>query len=125
MNSFKIENTEFEIGNISFSIDNKIMNLEVSGNESVFDKLTEKDDSKWNWALYPPKIYFRDIPYEGKSIVVDKNFLDKYDIALYMMEYNDFIGTLDICEKTISIYGHVDIMGEILPISINIEREDL
>lgn len=125
MNSFKIGDTEFEIGKISFSDDNDIINLEVSGNENVFDKLTEKGDSKWDWALYPPKIYFRDIPFKSKSIVVDENLLNKYDIALYMMEYNDFTGTLNISDKIISVSGQVDIMGEVLPISINIERDSL
>ena len=125
MNSFKIGNTEFEIGNTSFSIDHNTINLEINGSEYAFDKLIEKGDSKWDWALYPPKIYFRNIPYEGKNIVIDEKFLDKYDVALYMMEYNDFTGTLEISDKTIHIFGQVDMMGEILPISINVEKSDL
>lgn len=125
MNSFKIGNTEFEIGNTSFSIENNILNLEINGNESTFDKLIEKEDSKWDWALYPPKIYFRNVPYKEKDIVVDEKLLNKYDIALYMMEYNDFTGTLEISDKMIHISGQVDMMGEILPVSINVERNEL
>lgn len=125
MGSFKIENTEFGIGSISFSIDHNTINLEINGNENVFDKMIEKGDSKWDWALYPPKIYFRNIPYEGKNIIIDEEFLNKYDIALYMMEYNDFTGTLEIDDKMIHIIGQVDIMGEIFPIAINVERNDL
>lgn len=42
-----------------------------------------------------------------------------------MMEYNDFTGTLEIDDKMIHIFGQVDIMGEIFPIAINVERNDL
>ena len=72
--------------------------------------------------MYPPKIYFRNVPYENKAIIVDEEFLDEYDIALYMMEHNDFTGTIEIMNETIQINGQADIMGEISAVSINVER---
>lgn len=122
MNSFKIGDTEFGIGDVQLSIEDGLINLEITGSEEIFDKLTEDDDCKWNWALYPPKIYFRNVPFDNKAIVIDEEFLDQYDIALYMMEHNDFIGTLEITDKNIHIEGKTDIMGEISAVSINVEK---
>lgn len=122
MNSFKIGNTEFSTGDIQFSIEKSLLSLEVNGNKDVFDKLTEDYDSEWSFALYPPKFYLYDIPYEDKKIMIDEDFSYKYDVSLYMMEYNDFIGTLEITDKSINIQGQVDIMGDVLSISIILEK---
>lgn len=123
MNSFKIGDTEFGICDVQLSVEDGLINLEITGSEDIFNKLTENDECKWNWALYPPKIYFRNVPYENKAIIVDEEFLDEYDIALYMMEHNDFTGTIEITNKTIQINGQADIMGEISAVSINVERD--
>ena len=123
MNSFKIGDTEFGIGDVHLSIKDGLIDLEITADEDIFDELTENDDCEWDWALYPPKIYFRNVPYDGKDIVVDEEFLEKYDVALYMMEHNDFTGTLKITDKNIHICGQVDMMGEMLAVSINIEKQ--
>lgn len=123
MNSFKIGDTEFGIGDVQLSVEDGLINLEITGSEDIFNKLTENDECKWSWALYPPKIYFRNVPYENKAIIIDEEFLDEYDIALYVMEHNEFTGTIEITNKTIQINGQADIMGEISAVSINVERD--
>lgn len=123
MNSFKIGDTEFGIGNIQFAIEDNLLSLEITGSEDVFDELTENDDAEWGWALYPPKIFFRDVPYVDKDIVVDEDSLDQYDIALYMMEHNDFTGTIKVSAYNIDICGQVDINGDILSVAISVDRK--
>lgn len=41
MNSFKIGNTEFGIGKISFSIENDLLDLEITGSDEIFNELME------------------------------------------------------------------------------------
>lgn len=77
MNSFKIGETEFGIGNVEFSLEDEVLNLEITGDEEIFEKLTEDDDSKWSWALYEPQIYFQDIPFEGKEITIDNEMAEE------------------------------------------------
>ncbi len=122
MNSFMLGNTEFGIGDVQFPVKDNLLNLEIAGNDDVFNELTEEDDCEWSWALYPPEIYFRDVPYTGKNIVVNADFLNRYDIALYMMEYYDFTGTLEISDSSIDICGQVEIDGDALPLVISVER---
>ena len=118
MGSFKIDGTEFGIGNIKLSLDNGLLNLQVTGDSSVFDRLMDNGGSEWDWALYAPKIYFNNVPYKGGILEIDNSVLNRYDIALYMMEYNDFTGIIEISEGNINIQGHVDLMGKIMPVSI-------
>ena len=123
LNFFNIDASEFGIGDIQLSIENNRINLEIAGDEKNFDELVE--DSKWSWALYPPRIYFRDVPYEGRGIeVIEVNFdlSDQCDIGLYMMEHNDFTGTLKIEDKSVCISGQVNMMGRVLPVSICADR---
>lgn len=122
MNSFRIGDAEFGIGDVQLSIEDGLINLEITGSEEIFNKMTEDDECKWSWALYPPKIYFRNVPFDNKAIVIDEEFLDQYDIALYMMEHNDFTGTLGLTDKNIHIEGKADIMGETSAVSINVEK---
>lgn len=122
MNSFKIGDTEFGVGNVHFSIENNLVNLEINGSEKILDELAEEENSRWGWALYPPRLYFRGVPYDGESIVIDKSNLNDYDISLYMMEHNDFTGILKITDEHIQIQGMVSMMGELLPVSVCVER---
>lgn len=119
MNSFKIGATEFGIGEVEFSMEDGILNLEITGDDTIFEELTEDDDSEWAWALYAPQIYFRDIPYEDKEIVISSEMADNYDIALYMMEHNDFMGKITISDSTVHINGEADIMGKVYTVNIN------
>lgn len=118
MGSFKIDGTEFGIGNIKLSLDNGLLNLQVTGDSSVFDRLMDNGGSEWDWALYAPKIYFNNVQYKGGILEIDNSVLNRYDIALYMMEYNDFTGIIEISEGNINIQGNVDLMGKIMPVSI-------
>ncbi len=68
MSSFKIGNTEFGIGKISFSIKSDLLTLEINGNDDVFDELMKSENCEWSWALYPPRIYFRSVPYNGEKL---------------------------------------------------------
>ena len=118
MGSFKIDGTEFGIGNIKLSLDNGLLNLQVTGDSSIFDRLMDNGGSEWDWALYAPKIYFNNVPYKGGILEIDNSVLNRYDIALYMREYNDFTGIIEISEGNINIQGNVDLMGKIMPVSI-------
>ncbi|MCM1063984.1 MAG: hypothetical protein NC420_05810 [Eubacterium sp.] len=122
MNSFKIGNTEFGIGDISFSMEDGVLNLEITGNDGVFNELMKDDNCEWNWALYPPRIYFHDVPCKENEIVIDTDFLDHYEIALYMMEHNDFTGSLKITDSTIDIHGQVYMDGKASTLDISVQR---
>lgn len=119
MGSFKINGTEFGIGSIKLSLDNGLLNLQITGDNNAFDRLMDSGGSGWDWALYAPKIYFNNVPYKSGILEIDNSVLSKYDIALYMMEYNDFTGTLEISGSNINIKGNVDLMGKIMPVSVN------
>ena len=125
MNSFKIGNTEFGIGKISFSIENDLLNLEITGSDEIFKELTKDDNCEWIWALYPPRIYFHDVPYKGNEIVIDMDFLNRNEAALYMMEHNDFTGSLKITDSSIDIHGQVYLVGDALTLAISAERKKL
>ena len=58
-------------------------------------------------------------------MVVDNDFVEKYEIGLYMMEHNDFFGTVKVMDEGIYIQGKVDMMGEQLPVFISISKESL
>lgn len=122
MNSFKIGKTEFGTGKISFTVTNNLINLEINGNDQTFNSIMEDDNNEWSWALYPPKIYLKDVPNENNKRIIDNDYLNKYDIALYMMDYNDFTGILEIKDEFISIIGQVNIMGKLFPLTIHIEN---
>ena len=44
MNTFKIGDTEFGIGDIQFSVTDNLLNLEITGDENILDELMEKED---------------------------------------------------------------------------------
>lgn len=119
MNSFKINDTEFGVGDAQISIEDNLINLQITADDEKFEALCSQDE--WSWALYPPEIYFYEVPYIGAKIRIDDSMLDKCDIGLYMMEYCDFKGTLEINDSEITISGNADIMGEISKIYIKIE----
>jgi len=81
------------------------------------------DNCEWSWALYPPRIYFRSVPYKGEKIVIDSDLLAHYDTALYMMEHNDFTGILEVTDSSIEIHGLVYIIGKASALTIVAERQ--
>jgi len=125
MGSFKIGTTEFGVGKVVLSVENNLLNLEISGSDEMFDQLTEADDSEWGWALYAPKIYFEDVPFKGNTLTIDNETLNQCNIALYMMEHNDFTGTIELTEDVIHIQGEVYLMDRILSVFIEINRHEI
>lgn len=124
MNSFKIGDTEFGIGKVSFSIENDLLDLEITGSKEIFKELTKDDNFEWIWALYPPRIYFHSVPYKGNEIVIDMDFLDCHETALYMMEHYDFTGSLTVTDSSIDIHGQVYMDGNALMLEISAERKE-
>lgn len=118
MNTFKIGETEFGIGKLEFSIEDSVMNIEIVGDEDIFNKITEDDDSEWGWAMDAPKLYFNDIPYNGNKVTADDDLYEQCDFALYMMEHNDFSGEIEVTDSTLRITGEADIMGDVYPVYI-------
>jgi hypothetical protein len=120
MKKFIIGKDDFGIEKVTCQIDkeNSIINeLRIIGDKITFEKLSGGKKSKWDWALYPPELYFREIPFELKKgrieIEITEDILDDFDIALYLMEHNDIIGKLIIDESYIFTFeGYVDISGD-------------
>ena len=54
--------------------------------------------------------------------MIDSDFLDHYETALYMMEHNDFTGVLEVTDNCIEIHGLVSIAGKTSALSIVAER---
>ncbi len=125
MNVFKIGDTDFGIGKVSFSVKNDLLDLDITGSDDVFDKLTEDENSEWSWALYPPRLYLRGVPFKGNELVIDEELLNKYDITLYMMEHNDFTGTLRATDGGVEISGKAYIDGEESELFVSAERKAL
>ena len=113
MNSFIIGDVDFGIGDYDFSIEDNVLNLEIYADEDRFDALCEDEDFEYGWALYAPKIYFTDVPFEHKEIEINDDMLSEYDIALYMMEHYDFFGKVMISEEGICIEGEVDFIEDV------------
>ncbi len=105
-----------------FSVENDLLTLEINGSDAILDELMKDDDCKWSWALYPPRIYLHAVPYNGNAIVIDHDFLNQYEAALYMMEHNDFTGSLEVTDSSIHIWGQVFIDGTALLLVISAER---
>ena len=114
--TFKIGNIEFGIENIVFEIDAEesvISKLEIYGNKEIFDKISDDENNEWNWGLYPPKIYFWNVPFEkingNINVEINEDLLDNCDIALYFVEHFDFLGNLSIENNNIEISGIVNV----------------
>jgi len=124
MNTFKMGETEFGVGKVSFSITNDLLDFDITGSDDIFDKLMEDENSEWSWALYPPRLYLRGVPFKGNELAIDDKLLDQYDITLYMMEHNDFTGTLKVTDKGVEISGEVYMDGETLELFVSVEKND-
>ena len=91
---FKLQECDFSINpGSSFSFEDGLLNLDVCGNQEVFDTLTEDDNHPFSWSLMPPRFYIRDFPMNPRTNINDfaytftENDIDEYEIDLYMMEY--------------------------------------
>jgi hypothetical protein len=124
---------EFIIGDYEFSFDrtesvieiegNQIIDLTIKGNEEVFEKYSENDDFEFDWGLYPPEFYAREIELNNKG-QIKINETNKYDheVALYFMEHNDVEIKLSIKNDWVLISGYTNIFGKRYPIEIKMKK---
>ena len=124
MGIFRIGDTDFGIGEVALEIESGgiISDLTITGNEEVYEQITVDEDRIWSWTLYPPQIYFREVPLNGNSIETTDELLEEYDISLYFMEHYNLCGTLTINDKCITVKGEADICGNIYPLEIVAEN---
>lgn len=124
-NYFRLNNTDFGIGRVRLllPVTEQVLTLEIIGSEELATTIASDETQVFNWILYPPKIYFRDVPYTitngVKSLTVNNKLLDEYDIALYLLVHNDLFGTLSIsADGIITFSGTTQLDGEELPLEI-------
>ncbi len=127
---FKLEESDFEIDNdFRFSFVEGILNLDVCGNQKVFDDLTEDESHPYSWALYPPKFYIHDLPLgldtdiNNFEYIITEDDVDEYEIDLYLMEYCTVFPCKVIGRSgTLSIEGMVhDIKEGLVPLCIKLK----
>ncbi len=116
--SFMMNGTEFGIDEISVGREDGLLSVNITGSKEVFDELCKDEDGEWSWALEAPDFYLTEVPYEGGKLEIDDEMLDKYEIAVYMMEHNDFYGTVELKDDELHISGVVDMMGEDVQLEI-------
>lgn len=128
MGKFIIGTTDFGIGEVECEIDKTnsiVTNLKIRGSKELYEKITEKEKGEWNWTLYPPKFYVNHAHFagDGKTIRlhVDEAFLDDNEVALYLMEHNDFFGEIVIDKNVVMIKGKVFISGKEMDLEIETE----
>jgi hypothetical protein len=127
MATFAINDTDFGINGVESVArlnvrgdGSSILTLDVTGDETVYQAIAEREDSEWSWSLYPPRFYLVDYNLapcdqsRAGEITLAPEDYDEYDLALYMMEHNQ-VSAIVIelhqgCE--VSVSGIVDLMGE-------------
>jgi len=111
LNSFKIDDTDFGIGEVICIIENGIIvDLTIAGNKKTTQLISNDESGKWSWIPYdPPIVFFRGIPFEQESnkIEITDELLDEYDISFYLCEHHDIYGTLTINDNHIKISGEI------------------
>lgn len=120
MNSLVINGTEFGVDNVEVFLEDGILSLSFTGNEEVFDEITEDDDSEWSWAMDAPKIYFNEVSLDCKNCL-KIDFDSDEECAVYMMEHNALAGMLEKTYSEINFSGEVDIMGDVMDITFHID----
>ena len=127
---FKLEDSDFKIeSDFRFNFDNGILNIDVSGDQKVFDNLTKDEDQPFSWALYPPKFSIHDLPLgldtdiNNFEYIITEDDLDEYEVDLYLMTYcTVFPCKITGRSGTLSIEGMVhDIREELLPLCIQLK----
>src|SRR5262245_7374369 len=101
MTSFVINGTEFGINaaRTRLTVTRSFfrcasLDVEIEGEQALFDAIKSDENSAWSWALYPPSFHLRAyaIPKPKGSQPLDVRLepgdTEKYDINLYMMEHN-------------------------------------
>ncbi len=137
LQQFKIGDTDFGIDTTtsSFTVDatdpdRPTITIELSGDQATFDALKSEEDSEWSWALYPPGFYLRSFPAQvdpptGVATArVQREDIDNYEFAIYLMGHNDIddVTVILIPDQSLEITGRVDLFGEIHDFTIHWQR---
>ena len=128
MKKFIIDSDDFGVGKVTYNIDweNKIIKeLVIFADEKTFENLSDDERGNWNWALYPPKLYFIEIPFELNSnkiiIPITDEILDDYDVALYFMSHNDIEGEFSIDPNEVFMFtGYTYILNKRLSLEVEL-----
>ena len=128
MNKFIIGTDNFGVGEVTYKVDKKkmiIKDLTIIGDEQIFEKLSDDEDSEWSFALYPPKLYLKEIPFELTEdkiqVTITEEILDDCDVALYLMEHNDIEGTFTIDKNEVFLFkGITDIFGKEMKLELEV-----
>jgi len=111
VNTFKIDGTDFGIGEVICEIENGIIkDLTIEGDEEITESLSDDENGKWSWIAYdPPSIFFREIPFDTKNgeIKITEQLLDEYDISFYLSEHHNVFGTLTISDSYVKVSGEI------------------
>ena len=111
MNTFKIDGTDFGIGEVICEIENGVIkDLTIEGDEEITESLSDDENGEWSWIAYdPPSIFFREIPFDTKNgeIKITEQLLDEYDISFYLSEHHNVFGTLTISDSYVKVSGEI------------------
>jgi len=110
MNIFKVNGTDFGIGNVVCEIeDGVITTLKITGDQETAKSLSADESSDWHFMIEPPSVIFYEIPFTQESIEfeITDDEIDEYGISFYMQEHHDIYGTLTITKESIKISGEV------------------
>ena len=126
---FKLEQCDFTLSPSStFSFERGLLNLDVCGNEEVFESLTQDEDHPFSWSMMPPRFYIRDFPMNPTTDINNFEYkftdddMDGYEIDLYMMEYCTVLPCkISGRDGIISVEGYIqDFWGEPTSLSIKL-----
>src|SRR5262249_4807697 len=127
--NFGVDIVKSTFGFSATSDGKRVLNIEIYGDQDVYDKTTAEEDSEWSWTLYPPFFYLRgySIPATTKAqertIEFTSQDLENIDLALYMMEHNTVEDvSLKISDIRVEISGQVDLIGDMMDFSINLTK---
>lgn len=123
---FQLDGTDFGVGQTAlvYHEPEGLLTLEISGSEEVAAALAANETHPFSWILYPLKLYIRATAFReekgSRTIKIDEEALDKYDIALYLLEHHDVFGTLTIMPgRKLTFHGSVMLDGREVDLAIS------
>ena len=70
------------------------LTVEVHGDQGLFDRAREGEESPWSWALYPPSFSIHAVAVskpkggQGAMVRLSPEDVERHHVGLYMMEHN-------------------------------------
>jgi hypothetical protein len=108
MNTFKLDGTDFGVGEVVCKIENDTLTLKITADEEITEKIADDENGKWSWLGYdPPSVVFRGVPFTKGCVEIDEDLLDEYDIWLYIMEHYNIFGVLSVDDDCVKVSGEV------------------